>query len=398
MPPRALAPWEFLVKKAARSGIVAPETMASAGQSTVLVVDDNEQNRALAQAALEDEGYHVVLATGGREGVRRFSEARPDCVLLDVRMPDLDGFGVCEAIRALPGGAETPIIFLTALRDLETFDRAQRVGGADFLTKPVRPAELLARVQAALRLRQLGSERSELYEVIRKQRDDLMRVQLQKERLTAFLVHDLKNPVNALDLHAQLLLRDRSLSEDARASALSIRSEAKRLMGLILNLLDVSKAQEGQLVAKREPLELAALVAEVVEELAVTAAAKSVTLEAEGTASCAGDRDLLHRLLANLVENAIRHAPSRSAVRVSLSRGASTAELRVLDRGAGVPPELHERIFDRFVQLDAGGPSSRGGRGLGLTFCRHVAEAHGGRIWVEDAEPGARFCVRVPDA
>jgi two-component system sensor histidine kinase/response regulator len=183
----------------------------------VLVIDDNEQNRELARAALEAEDMNVIVATGGDEGVVLFERATPDCVLLDVRMPGLDGFGVCERIRALPGGADTPIIFLTALRDVDTFDRALRAGGDDFLTKPVRPTELIVRVQGALKLRRLGAELRDHYDVIRRQRDDMMRLQLQKERLTSFVVHDLKNPVNALDLHAQMLCRTR-ISPRARAN------------------------------------------------------------------------------------------------------------------------------------------------------------------------------------
>src|ERR1700693_2345690 len=165
----------------------------------VLVVDDNEANRSLARSTLEDEGYEVILAAGGADGVDAFQNERPDCVLLDVRMPDIDGFCVCERIRALPHGPETPILFLTALRDVDTFDRALRAGGDDFLTKPIRPTELVVRVQSALKLRRLSAELREHYELLKHQRDDLVRLQLQKERMMAFVVHDLKNPVNSMD-------------------------------------------------------------------------------------------------------------------------------------------------------------------------------------------------------
>ncbi len=168
--------------------------------ATILVVDDNEANRALARSTLEDEGYRVVLATGGREGIAAFEREPPDCVLLDVRMPELDGFAVCEHIRALPSGPDVPVLFLTALRDVDTFDKALRAGGDDFLTKPVRPTEIVVRVQTALKLRRMGVELREQFAVLKRQRDDLVRVQLQKERLMAFVVHDLKNPVNSMDL------------------------------------------------------------------------------------------------------------------------------------------------------------------------------------------------------
>lgn len=173
----------------------------------VLVVDDNVANRAVAQATLQDEGFVVVLAVDGNAGVAAFTASSPDCVLLDVRMPGTDGFTACRQIRALPGGAEVPVIFLTALRDVDTFDRALLAGGDDFVTKPVRPTELIVRVQTALKLRKAQAELREHYDLLKRQRDDLLRVQLQKERLMAFVVHDLKNPVNTLDLHAQVLQR-----------------------------------------------------------------------------------------------------------------------------------------------------------------------------------------------
>jgi signal transduction histidine kinase len=365
----------------------------------VLVVDDNEQNRALAQASLEGEEMSVLVAASGEEGVALFEREHPDCVLLDVRMPGLDGFGACKRIRALPGGPETPIIFLTALRDVDTFDRALSAGGDDFLTKPVRPTELIVRVQGALRLRRLGAELRNHYDVIRRQRDDLMRLQLQKERLTSFVVHDLKNPVNAIDLHAQMLCRDKELSPDARESAASIRAETRHLMRLITNLLDISKSQEGQLVPNKVPIAWRTLVKEVMGAFGAQAQARNVRLEAAvGLETVRADRDLFQRVLENLVENAIRHAPRDSVVRIEDGGLSGEIEVRVADSGAGIPPDQREHIFDRFVQIGSATQlASRSGRGLGLTFCKSAIEAHGGRIWVEDGNPGAVFCMRLPD-
>ena len=366
--------------------------------ATILVVDDNEANRSLARSTLDDEGYRVVCATGGAEGVALFESEHPDCVLLDVRMPEVDGFMACERIRALPRGTETPIIFLTALRDIDTFDRALRAGGDDFLTKPVRPTELVVRVQTALKLRRISVELREHYELLKDQRDALMRVQLQKERLTAFVVHDLKNPVNSMDLHAQLLLRDKQLSDSARESASRIRIEARQLNRMILNLLDLSKADEGKLSPKLADVDLGALVDEVVADLEVNASARSVTFRKSlATSRVRADEDLLRRVLTNLVENATRYAPAGSAVTVTAKEVEGGTEVRVADAGGGIPEDMREKVFDPFVQVEAaaGGTAGRGGRGLGLTFCKVAVEAHGGRIWVEDAAPGAVFCVRL---
>src|SRR5262245_28000602 len=286
----------------------------------ILVVDDNEANRLLAESTLEDEGYEVTLAPSGAEALVAFAAAPPDCILLDVRMPGMDGIAVCKRIRETPRGADTPIVFLTALRDVDTFDSALCAGGDDFLSKPVRPTELVVRVRAALQLRRLRTELREHYDLLKKQRDDLMRLQLQKERLMAFVVHDLKNPVNAMDLHAQLLLREKGLPVPARQSASQIRSEARQLNRMILNLLDLSKADEGKLVPKRADVDLRALVVDVFGELEVSAEARKVQLEyALDVERAHVDEDLFRRTVANLVENAIRHAPQRTVVHVKTS-------------------------------------------------------------------------------
>jgi signal transduction histidine kinase len=373
--------------------------MESSQAPKILVVDDNAENRALAQATLDDEGFRVVLAQTGEDALESFRKEAPDCVLLDVRMPGMDGLEACTRIRALPGGAETPIVFLTALRDVDTFDRAIAAGGDDFLTKPVRPNELVARVHAAVKLRRMNAELREHYELVRRQRDALIRLQLQKERLAAFVVHDLKNPVNSMDLHAQLLLRNPELQKSARESVQHIRTEARSLLRLVLNLLDISKSEEGQLEPKRARVPLAPLVGEVVEAFELRARTSGVTLEHELAApEVHADPDLLRRIVENLLDNAIRHAPEGSTVTLSATRGDGAVEIRVADEGAGVPEDMRLKIFERYAQLERGAhPADRAGRGLGLAFCKLSVEAHGGTIQVDDANPGAAFTVRIPD-
>jgi signal transduction histidine kinase len=366
----------------------------------ILVVDDNAQNRALARETLQDEGYTVILADSGEEGLKSFERERPDCVLLDVRMPGTDGFAVCARIRALPEGSDTPVVFLTALRDVDTFDQALRAGGDDFLTKPVRPTELVLRVQAALKLRRMSAELREHYELVRRQRDDLMRLQLQKERLSAFVVHDLKNPVNTLDLHAQLLLRDPSVSGRARESVQHIRDEARSLLRLILNLLDISRSKEGRLVARATNLDAQAFVSEVVEAFSLRARTAQLTLEHQiDTPRLYADPDLLRRVVENLIDNAIRHAPAGSVVHIGIAPLDGATLVRIANAGQSISAEQRERIFEAFVQGSAEEALvAKTSRGLGLAFCRLAVEAHGGGIWVEDIQPGAVFCVRLPDA
>jgi signal transduction histidine kinase len=366
--------------------------------ATILVVDDNEANRALARSTLEDEGYRVILASDGRDAIAVFEREHPDCIVLDIRMPGMDGFAVCERIRALPAGAETPILFLTALRDIDTFDHAVRAGGNDYLTKPIRPGDLVARVQSALKVRRLAAELREHYDLLKRQRDGLQRLQLQKERLMAFVVHDLKNPLNSMDLHAQVLQRDRGLPAHAQDSVTQIRAGTRKLGRMIVDLLDISKADEGQLAPKRSAVDLRRLVEAVATDLSIDAHERGVTLSVSlDTAGVHADPDLLRRTVANLVENAIRYAPPSSSVSIRATRTEGGTELRIADAGRGIPAEMRESVFSPFAQVESGEQAAvHASRGLGLTFCKLVVEAHAGRIWIEDADPGAVFCLLLP--
>ena len=369
--------------------------MSDASTGTVLVVDDNPENRALAQATLEDDGFVVELANDGEQALARFGAMRCDCVLLDIRMPGMDGVAVCKRLRELPGGADVPILFVTAQRDVDTFDRARDAGGDDFITKPYRPSELVTRVGTSITLRRMANERSELYEQIRRQRDDLLRLQLQKEQLIAFLVHDLKNPVNAIDLHAQRIVRDPNSTARASDAASKIQSETNALLRMILNLLDLSKADEGQLKPATEDVKIEDLFQAAVALLRPRALATDVNLVAEGHGLVMrADPELARRIIENLVDNAIRHAPEQSTVRVTAASVDGEIEIRIADQGAGIPEAMRQQVFERFSQAE----STRTGRGLGLAFCKTAVEAHGGRIWIEDGAPGAIFCLRLPRA
>lgn len=361
----------------------------------VLVVDDYAANRELVRLLLEDNGYEIRTASSGAEAIAEFIAEPPDCILLDVRMPDMDGFAVCEQIRRQPRGPGTPIIFLTAMRDVDTFDRAALAGGDDFLTKPVQAAELLIRVRTAVRLRQLSSERRELFEEIRDQRAALTRLQLHKEQLTRFLLNDLKLPVGSMALHAQSILQDLQISEDSHDAARSILSDARQLMRLILNLLDLGRSDGGALEPRRQPTDLAQLARDVLVVMDVQAETAGVNLSVTGEASSSVDPGLVRRMLANLLDNAIRYAPVGSEVRVALASDDDGVLLRIVDAGAGIPSERHEAVFDPSAPV-AADVSTPGRSGLGLAFCKLAVTAHHGRIWIEDASPGAIFCVRIP--
>lgn len=365
-------------------------------RATILVVDDQSSNRELARRTLIDEGHRVLMATSGAEALALWEHIVPDCVLLDIRMPDMDGFEVCKRLRALPGGKATPILFVTGLRDLDTFERVLAAGATDYLTKPIQPSELLLRVQTALRLRQVSAERDELYQLLRQQRDGLQRAMLNNEQLSAFLIHDLKNPVSGMKVASHLILADGQVSPRTREIAQQIGEGADTLLRMITNLLDIAKSEEGRLTTSPTRLELAEVVAEALSTVSFQAGIRRIELQSTlAVPTLTADPGLLRRVIENLVENAIRHAPRGTVVTIAALDDGDGVLLQVRDLGPGVPPELREAIFGRFVQAVPN--HARAERGLGLAFCKAAVEAHGGRVWVEEGAPGAVFCARLPN-
>jgi signal transduction histidine kinase len=235
------------------------------------------------------------------------------------------------------------------------------------------------------------------YKLLRQQRDELLRLQLQKEQLIAYVVHDLKNPLNAINLHAQVLARNRSLPDAVRPSLQQIRDEVHAVMRLVHNLLDIQKSEEGLLSPRRERIELRALASQVLEPFEQRARDKQVSLVARITAEAIeADVDLMRRVLENLIDNALRYAPEETSVLLEAHPSETAVELSVVDHGPGIAQDLRERIFERYVQLEKGADSARAGRGLGLAFCKLAVEAHGGTIRAEDGAPGNVFRVRLP--
>jgi signal transduction histidine kinase len=177
-----------------------------------------------------------------------------------------------------------------------------------------------------------------------------------------------------------------------------MREETRVLLHMLLNLLDIAHADESGLTPHKRPVAVSELFTRVVRDLDVKAQVNSVKLahfsEVDGVLC---DPDLVTRVLENLVDNAIRHAPEHSEVRLSARALDGYVQLRVSDQGTGVAPEARARIFEPFVQLEHNERVvARTGRGLGLTFCKVAVEAHGGKIWIEDENPGSAFCLTLP--
>lgn len=228
--------------------------------------------------------------------------------------------------------------------------------------------------------------------------EKLRQTQQMKEELNAFVVHDLKNPIATVLGLAELMETAEELEPDqVRQDAAEIRAAADRMHGMVMDLLDLQLAEDGSLALERELVPVRGLLDDV--RRAIRSRAPGIIVgRADPDLQLQVDRSLTFRMLVNLVDNCLKYGPrdGRIVLEAVTERDGSVV-LSVQDEGPGVPEELRERIFDKYAQLERGADRrSADSRGLGLRFCRVVAETHGGEIWVEDGEPkGARFCVRV---
>lgn len=363
----------------------------------ILLVDDEERNLTLLESLLRPQGYHTSRAHDGETALRLAAAEAPDCILLDVMLPGLDGFAVCRRLKADPATAAVPVIMVTALQEREDRARGLEAGADDFLSKPVNMHELRARIRSLLRLRFLHEE---LAERLRQ----LAAAEALKEQLTHLLIHDLNGPLSALKVNLSILLAGmegplRPSQEGILTSALA---NAEHLARLIRTLLDIARLEEGRLPVKREPVSLRALAAAACAEQQPAFRARGVALEVVIPADLppvVGDEDLLGRTVDNLLRNALQFTPPGGRVTISARAEAGGVTLMVRDTGEGIPAAFREKIFDKFAQVEVGAHGRRRGTGLGLTFCRLAVEAHEGRIWVESEEGrGSCFFVALAGA
>jgi signal transduction histidine kinase len=228
----------------------------------------------------------------------------------------------------------------------------------------------------------------------------LQELQRQKEALSALLVHDIRSPAATMVMSAEMRLDDPTLSEREKRHWAAVFAAGETITRMAANLLDIAQGEAGRFAIHSAPLEVSGLVRTAAEAMGMAAAARGQVIDLEipeQEVEMLADRELLRRVLQNLLDNALRYSPAGSRLQVQLSApDADGVELAVRDQGPGIPAELCERVFEKYFRL-AGSSAEDMGRGLGLTFCRLAVEAHGGRIWAEPNTPaGSCFRIRLP--
>jgi signal transduction histidine kinase len=413
----------------------------------ILLVDDHDENLLALEAILMDPVYRLVRARSGRDALREVLARDFALILLDVAMPDLDGYETAALIRQRERSRDTPIIFLTAnyRSDVHVF-RGYSVGAVDYIFKPFTPEilqskvavfvelftkrEALKRHSEALqrahdeledRVRARTSElaaantalRAEITERLRIERERLALLEREqtaraqaesvnrmKDEFLATLSHELRTPLNAILGWAHLLTSGKADDATMQRALGVIRNNAMAQSQLIEDILDVSRIISGKLRLNLAPVSLSAVIEEALDSVAPAAEAKSIAIERhlEDVQAITGDKDRLQQVFWNLLSNAVKFTPRDGRVAVRLERDGGDAVIAVEDTGIGITPEFLPYVFDRFTQADGSATRRHGGLGLGMAIVRHLIELHGGtvRAFSEGENRGTTFTATLP--
>jgi two-component system sensor histidine kinase/response regulator len=355
----------------------------SSNRARVTIVDDMPTARELLGALLSVEPYDLFYATSGTQLLEDLEEIQPDVILLDVMMPDMDGFEVTQRLRADKTWGHVPVILVTALDSQQDLAQGLDAGADDFLPKPVNGVELRARVRSMLR--------------IKRQFDALKETLKLREDLANMVVHDMRTPLTAI-LGFTELLRSGFISAEDTEDIEKLHRQVLRLNGFVNDILVQAKMENNKLILNPTPISVNGLLRTAQENHSVIAKSRGITLEmhwAEPDITISVDANLFQRVLDNLLSNALKFSPSHSTVSVlAKPTAASGVQIKVTDSGPGILPEDRERIFNKYEvasmrQLDS--PV-----GLGLAFCKLVLDAHGGQISVEKGHPeGSIFTIEI---
>ncbi len=371
-------------------------------QPLILVVDDNKENRDLLARRLQQQNYGVEMAENGLEALARLRSQSFDLVLLDIMMPEIDGYEVLQQLKADESLRHIPVIMVSAVDELSSVVRCIEMGAQDYLLKPCEPTLLKARVGACLDKKRAHDRETRLFAQLEQNFKRLQELEQLRDSLTHMIIHDLRTPLSSLISGMQAVLGMGELNGDQHEAVRIALSGGETLLSMINGLLDIDKMESGLMQLDYSLLDAAMLVSRALDQVTQLAADRGQTLGTnipEDLPAFEGDDHTLRRTLVNLIGNAIKFTPDGGTVTVAVSQSKDGESLvfSVHDTGEGIPAESFKRIFEKFGQVN----SRKGGRtmstGLGLTFCRLAVEAHGGKIGVESVPgEGSDFTFTIP--
>lgn len=356
----------------------------------VLAVDDDRLNLRILGGILKSEDYTMIEADSGERALEAYARTRPDLVLLDVMMPGIDGLETCRRLRKTYGDNCAPIIFITAKNDAEDVVAGLTAGGVDYLPKPFRPKEVLARIRTHMANRMLVEQ--------------LSAANAAKNKFLGMAAHDLRNPLASIRGLSEFL-RDGAigpLTTDQIEIVDTIHGASQSMLDMVNELLDVATIEAGELRLRLEAHSIADIISKSVVTTNMEAVKKKthVTFEPPGVAPVLMlDTAKMRQVVDNLLSNAVKYSPPGSAITVKLAvnDAAKTCSFAVQDQGPGIPENERHRLFKDFSRLSVLPTGGEKSTGLGLAICRKIVEAHSGSIAAENLPArGCEFRVTLP--
>ena len=354
-----------------------------------LLVDDLEDNLLALSALLRDLDVQILTARSGREALELLLEHDVALALLDVQMPEMDGFELAELMRGSERTRHVPIIFVTAgVRDSHRHFRGYEAGAVDFLYKPIEPHILRSKAEV---FHQLHRQRQQLDANLHEMSETLRL----NEVFAAVLGHDLRNPLSAIVASAHVLRQNQDPM--ARDMGARVLSSARRMARLIEDLLDFSRARlAGGITVRPEPGDLEDMIRRVLQEHQAAAPERRIVLTREGSLRGDFDGERVAQMASNLVGNALQHGAREGEISVHLD-GSDARRVRLQVGNPGeIPPELVDEIFEPFRGRREEIGSRGGGLGLGLYIVQQLARAHGGEVSVTSGNGMTCFAVELP--
>ncbi|MCB9435595.1 MAG: response regulator [Anaerolineales bacterium] len=371
-------------------------------QKRILLVDDDPRNLRLLEGMLYTEPYDLLRATSGQEALALIEAESPDLVLLDIMMPGMSGYEVCQTIKSQPSTRMIPVVMVTALHEVNDRIQAMEAGADDFLSKPIDAAELIVRVRSLLKLRSLYL--------------DLERVTAERLQFMAGVAHDIRSPLNALILNMDILGKHLDHSDPkiqriwSRINTCSVRIDL-----LAHDVMNYYRTEAGQFVLDIQDSDLQSVVQTAHDVVAAMAEEKQIQLQIEHTLSktVPMDEQAIVQVLVNLLTNAIEYTETSGCVMLRCYNLADGHYLlpenhyppimllpprgvvvEVQDTGSGIESTDYIKVFQEFVRLS----TQQQGVGLGLSVSQRLVRLHGGEIWVSSlAGEGTTFAFFLPD-
>jgi two-component system sensor histidine kinase/response regulator len=353
-------------------------------QPTILVVDDTEDNLDLLEFALKRKPVRMLRASSGKECLLISAQDHPDVILLDIQMPEMDGFETLKCLRASKKTADIPVIFLTAQRkDASSIEQGLSLGADEYLTKPIDIDELLVRTRSLVRLKKMESE-------LERTKADFM----------AMLIHDMRSPIGGissiLELLEEPLIKGSPIQDVHRELLISAEDATRRMLNLINDMLDLSKYEAGKMNLNREQIFIGEIANRILKQMQPQFKQKGIQINIsieDGSPTISADAQKISQVYMNLLSNALKFTPAKGSVKISVVSSKDTAgadefiHTSISNNGLGILPNELPTLFERYKQGIASEIVHTKGTGLGLAICKLIVEAHGGVISAE-SEPG----------